>query len=172
MKQILRIASSFVQEQNKYLNMTKNEAAFAEIMEGHPQDESSLIPLLQKAQDEDGYISSFKVEEIADYLRITESEIYGVASFYSQFRFTPPGEHSISVCLGTACHVSGGETLLNTIERDLDVSPGECTSDGKFDLNRVACLGCCALAPVIKVDDEVYSKVNVIKLNDIMGLYE
>jgi len=141
-------------------------------MEEYSADESSLIPLLQGAQDKDGYISSEKVEEIAEYLRMTESQIYGVASFYSQFRFTPPGKHSISVCLGTACHVSGGETLLKTIERDLEVSPGECTADGKFDLNRVACLGCCALAPVVKVDDEIYSNVNVIKLNDILSIYE
>ncbi|HDZ41127.1 MAG TPA: NADH-quinone oxidoreductase subunit NuoE [Bacteroidetes bacterium] len=145
---------------------------FVEIPEEHPPEESSLIPLLQKAQHEDGYISPVKVEEIAQFLKITESQIYGVASFYSQFRFTAPGKHSISVCLGTACHVSGGETLLNTIERNLEVSPGECTPDGKFDLNRVACLGCCALAPVIKVDDEIYSNVNVIKLNDILDLYE
>lgn len=152
--------------------MEHKKSSFVEILDKYNTEESSLIPLLQHAQDEDGYISPEKVEEIAQYLKITESQVYGVASFYSQFRFTPPGRHSISVCLGTACHVSGGETLLNTIERDLGVSPGECTPDGKFDLNRVACLGCCALAPVVKIDDDIYSKVNVIKLNDILGLYE
>ncbi|MEA1885907.1 MAG: NADH-quinone oxidoreductase subunit NuoE [Bacteroidota bacterium] len=152
--------------------MEPKKSSFLGILDKYSAEEGNLIPLLQGAQDEDGYISPGKVEEIAQYLKITESQVYGVASFYSQFRFTPPGRHSISVCLGTACHVSGGETLLNTIERDLEVSPGECTSDGKFDLNRVACLGCCALAPVVKVDDDIYSNVNVIKLNDILGLYE
>jgi NADH-quinone oxidoreductase subunit E len=152
--------------------MEQKKSSFLETLEEYSAEESSLIPLLQDAQDEDGYISSEKVEEIAQYLKITESQVYGVASFYSQFRFTPPGRHSISVCLGTACHVSGGETLLNTIVRDLEVIPGECTADGKFDLNRVACLGCCALAPVVKVDDDIYSNVNVIKLNDILDLYE
>ena len=147
-------------------------SAFDQIFDTLSPEESNLIPLLQKAQDKDGYISSERVEEIADYLKMTENEIFGVASFYSQFRFTPPGEHSISVCLGTACHVSGGEALLNTLERDLELSPGESSPDGKFDLNRVACLGCCALAPVVKVDDEIYSNVNIIKLNDILSLYE
>ncbi|MBN1388155.1 MAG: NADH-quinone oxidoreductase subunit NuoE [Bacteroidales bacterium] len=152
--------------------MKPKKLSFLEILDSYSAEESSLIPLLQDAQDEDGYISPEKVEGIAQHLKITESQVYGVASFYSQFRFTPPGRHSISVCLGTACHVSGGETLLNTFERDLEISPGECTPDGRFDLNRVACLGCCALAPVVKIDDDIYSKVNVIKLNDIIGLYE
>ena len=152
--------------------MKNQESFFAETLIKEPAEEGSLIPLLQKGQEQDGYISADKVGQIADYLSMTESEVYGVASFYSQFRFTPPGEHSISVCLGTACHVSGGEALLDTIGRDMDVSPGESTSDGKFDLNRVACLGCCALAPVVKIDDEIHSKVNIIKLNELLSRYE
>lgn len=152
--------------------MKNQESLFAETLIKEPAEEGSLIPLLQKAQEQDGYISADKVGQIADYLSMTESEVYGVASFYSQFRFTPPGEHSISVCLGTACHVSGGEALLDTIGRDMDVSPGESTADGKFDLNRVACLGCCALAPVVKIDDEIHSKVNIIKLNELLSRYE
>jgi len=155
---------------NNYMKQT--ESSFLELLEKYPPEESNLIPLLQKAQEKDGFISPGKVEEIAEYLKITESEVFGVASFYSQFRFTPPGRHSVSVCLGTACHVNGGETLLKTIERDFEVKPGECTADGRFDLNRVACLGCCAIAPVIKVDNEIYSNMNVIKMNDILGLYE
>lgn len=150
----------------------KTATNLTEILNNYPIEEGSLIPLLQKAQAKYGYISLETVEEIADYLNITESRIYGVASFYSQFRFTEPGKHSISVCLGTACHVSGGATLLETIERDLDVKPGGCTHDKKFDLNRVACLGCCALAPVVKVDNDIHSKVNVIKLNEILDKYE
>jgi len=152
--------------------MEQKELFLNETLENWPVEEGSLIPLLQKAQERDGYISPESVEEIASCLRMTESNVYGVASFYSQFRFTKPGEHSISVCLGTACHVSGGSTLLDTIERELDVRPGECTSDGKFDLNRVACLGCCALAPVVKIDDEIHSKVNVINLKDMWRQYD
>ncbi len=142
------------------------------ILNDYPAEEGSLIPLLQHAQHEEGYISPESVEEIAGYLNITESQVYGVASFYSQFRFNKPGKHSISVCLGTACHVNGGEKLLETTERELEVKPGECTPDGKFDLNRVACLGCCALAPVVKIDNDIHSKVNVINLREIWRLYE
>lgn len=148
------------------------EVTFSEIYQTFPKEEGSLIPLLQSAQTTSGYVSPDAVEIIADYLNITESRVFGVASFYSQFRFTAPGRHSISVCLGTACHVSGGETLLETFERDLDVITGKSTTDKRFDLNRVACLGCCALAPVVKVDHDVYSKVNVIKLKDICSKYE
>jgi NADH-quinone oxidoreductase subunit E len=143
-----------------------------EILKTYPTEEGSLIPLLQKAQAKLGFISLQTVEDIAAYLKITESRVFGVASFYSQFRFTEPGRHSISVCLGTACHVSGGETLLEAFERDLNVKPGQCTPDKKFDLNRVACLGCCALAPVVKVDNDIHSKVNVIKLKEILNRYE
>lgn len=152
--------------------MKIEDSSFLQTLEESPAEGTLLIPLLQKAQEKEGYVSPESVEQIARHLRISESQVYGVASFYSQFRFTPPGKHSICVCLGTACHVSGGETLLDTIERDLEVSPGQCTTDGKFDLERVACLGCCALAPVVKIDDQIYSKVHVIKLNEILGLYE
>ncbi|MCX6258123.1 MAG: NAD(P)H-dependent oxidoreductase subunit E [Bacteroidia bacterium] len=152
--------------------MEVETVTFKENYQTFPKEEGSLIPLLQRAQATDGYISPESVEIISDYLNITESKVFGVASFYSQFRFTAPGRHSISVCLGTACHVSGGATLLETLERELDVSTGHCTSDKRFDLDRVACLGCCALAPVVKVDKDVHSKVNVIKLKDICSNYE
>ena len=122
-----------------------------------PAEEGSLIPLLQEAQAEYGYLKYEVIEKIADYLGLTSSQVYGVASFYSQFRFTEPAKHSICVCLGTACHVSGGETLVEAFERDLNIKPGESTADNKFDLNRVACLGCCALAPVVKIDNDIYS---------------
>ena len=137
-----------------------------------PVEEGSLIPLLQEAQAESGYLKYEVIEIIADYLGLTVSQVFGVASFYSQFRFTEPAKHSISVCLGTACHVSGGETLVEAFERDLNIKPGESTTDNKFDLNRVACLGCCALAPVVKIDNDIYSKVSVIKLKEIWSSYE
>jgi len=142
------------------------------VLKKYSVDSSNLIPLLQDIQNEFGYISLPVVERIADYLKITENKIYGVASFFSQFRFTPRGRHSISACLGTACHVCGGEILLETLERELEVKPGECTADMRFDLNRVACLGCCALAPVLKVDGDIYGNVTVIKLKEILAKYE
>ncbi|MFH1297613.1 MAG: NAD(P)H-dependent oxidoreductase subunit E [Bacteroidota bacterium] len=152
--------------------MKENLTSFTEHMFSFPKEEGSLIPLLQKAQGEYGYISPEIVETVAYYLQLTESQVFGVASFYSQFRFSEPGRHSISVCLGTACHVVGGETLLETCERDLEVKSGECTADMRFDLNRVACLGCCALAPVVKIDDDIHSKVNIVKLKEMWINYE
>ncbi len=143
-----------------------------EILDGIPPEQGSLIPLLQRVQALHGYVSAAAVQRIAEFLRITESQVYGVASFYSQFRFTPPGRHSICVCLGTACHVRGGQVLLEAFERDLEVKPGQSTPDGRFDLNRVACLGCCALAPVVKVDNDIYSTMSVIKLKETLEKYE
>ena len=152
--------------------MELKSASITDILERYPEEEGSLIPLLQKAQEAYGYISDELVEIIAGYLGMTASQVFGVASFYSQFRFTEPARHSICVCLGTACHVSGGETLLEAFERDLNIKPGESTADKKFDLTRVACLGCCALAPVVKINRDIYSKVNVIKLKEMWGSYE
>lgn len=152
--------------------MEITDSTFTEILYSFPKEEGSLIPLLQNAQSTIGYISSEAVELIADYLKITESRVFGVASFYSQFRFTEPARHSIIVCLGTACHVAGGETLLEAFEDELNVKPGHSTSDKRFDLSRVACLGCCALSPVVKMDNDIHSKVNVIKLKEIYGRYE
>jgi len=152
--------------------MELTSASITDILERFPEKEGSLIPLLQKAQEAYGYISDEMVEIIAGYLGLTASQVFGVASFYSQFRFTEPARHSICVCLGTACHVSGGETLLEAFERDLNIKPGESTTDKKFDLTRVACLGCCALAPVVKINRDIYSKVSVIKLKEMWGSYE
>ena len=145
---------------------------FSEVLMEYPQQEGSLIPLLQEAQAKYRYIFPEIVEEIADYIGMTESQVFGVASFYSQFRFTEPAEHTISVCLGTACHVNSGETLLESFERDLELKPGECTSDKKFELERVACLGCCALAPVVKIDNDIYGKLNLVKLKEVIKHYE
>lgn len=152
--------------------MKGNNSTFSKTLDQFPCEEGSLIPLLQKAQEKYGYISGEVVEQIAEYLGFTSSQVFGVASFYSQFRFTEPARHSISVCLGTACHVSGGETLVEAFERDLEVTPGNNTADNKFGLSRVACLGCCALAPVVKIDEDIHSKVNVIKLKELWGRYE
>jgi NADH-quinone oxidoreductase subunit E len=137
-----------------------------------PAEAGSLIPLLQSMQENVGYISSDSVQQIAEYLGLTESEVFGVASFYAQFRFTPPARHCLSVCLGTACHVRGGERLMTALQRELGTVPGTSTSDGRFDLNRVACLGCCALSPVVKIDRDIYSNVTSMKLKRILNEYK
>ncbi|MFH1322040.1 MAG: NADH-quinone oxidoreductase subunit NuoE [Bacteroidota bacterium] len=128
------------------------------------KDRGNLIPILQAIQKEEGYISEKSVIRMSGYLRISKSQIYGVASFYSQFRFNPPGRHSIKICLGTACHVRGGDFLLNTLKSEYGINPGETTEDKRFDLERVACLGCCALAPVVRIDDKINSNVSAVQL--------
>jgi NADH-quinone oxidoreductase subunit E len=130
-----------------------------------------LIPLLQCVQAADGYISTEATTRVARFLRVSENVVFGVASFYTQFRFTAPGRHSVKVCLGTACHVRGGEILSRALERDLDIVAGQTTLDRRFDLQRVACLGCCALAPVVQVGPDIYSQVSVIRLREILGAY-
>ena len=132
---------------------------------GEPAD---LVPVLQKVQATEGFLSAEDLRRISRWLKVSEHEIYGVATFYAQFRFTPPGKHHIKACLGTACHVQGGEQMLDVLERRLDVEPGQTTADGEYDLERVACLGCCALAPVVTIDDKAYSRMSVLKLQRLL----
>ena len=100
------------------------------------------------------------------------TEIFGVSSFYAQFRFTEPGRHSVKVCLGTACHVKGGSTLLDSLENGLGIACGETTEDRRYGLDRVACLGCCALSPVVQIDGKIFSKITVNKLTELLKYYE
>lgn len=137
-----------------------------------PGDVDSLIPILQQVQSLEGYVSPEAISKISSHLRISRSRIFGVASFYSQFRFNPPGRHSIKICLGTACHVQGGDFLLNALQLEIGITPGQTTEDGRFDLERVACLGCCALAPVMMVDEDIHSRMSVIKLRQVLSQYE
>ncbi len=105
---------------------------------------SALIPILQAVQHEHAYLSGGAMEKVAEYLEISPSEVYGVATFYNQFRFHPPGRHQIKVCLGTACHVAGGDIILENFERKLGIRDGETTPDREYSVERVACVGCCA----------------------------
>jgi NADH-quinone oxidoreductase subunit E len=140
-------------------------AAIVKDFEGEPAD---LIPVLQRVQAICGYLSPETIRLISRWLKISENDIYGVATFFAQFRFTKPGEHPIKVCLGTACHVNGGEQILGVLERRLDIQPGGTTDDGKYQLERVACLGCCALAPVVSIDDKIYGQTSVLKIQEML----
>jgi len=142
------------------------------ILDEFSPGKENLIPILQKIQSNDGFISPESIKVVSRKLRISENEIHGVATFYAQFRFTPPGDRSIYVCMGTACHVRGGEQILNSLEHRLGIKAGETTADKKYDLTRVACLGCCALAPVIKMDEKVYSQMSVLKTRRILDEYD
>ncbi len=116
------------------------------------KNRSALIPILRMIQDRYSYLSRDAIRLVADHTGISSSEVYGVATFYNRFRFNPPGKHLIKVCLGTACHVKGGDIILENFERKLGIKCGETTPDREYTIERVACVGCCAMAPVAIVD--------------------
>ncbi len=134
-------------------------------------EKGSLIPILQKVQEKFGYLPEEAISEIAKFSRMSESEVFGVASFYAQFYFTRRGQHTVKVCLGTACHVRGGEKILDEIKRELDIDSGGTTEDYKFSLERVACFGSCALAPVLVIDKDVYGRMTVAKSKETVNKY-
>ncbi len=131
----------------------------------------SLIPILQAVQEQQGYLSRETVVRIGEHLHLPTSKIYGVATFYNQFRFQPQGRFHIQVCRGTACHVKGSAAVLAAIQRHLRVDPGQTTSDGLFSLEVVACIGACGLAPVISVDGEFHAGVTTKKVEKILDSY-
>lgn len=131
----------------------------------------ALIPILQKVQEELGYLSGEAISEVANFLALSESEIYGVASFYAQFRFERQGEHLVRSCQGTACYVRGGRPILDTVEQELGIQPGQTTEDYRFSLERVACFGSCALAPVMVIDKTVYGKMTKAKVKKLLDEY-
>jgi len=145
-----------------------SDDGIAELRREFRGERGDLIPVLQRAQDLAGYLRPDIIRAISRWLRISENEIFGVATFYAQFRFTPPGRHHIKVCLGTACHVKGGEQILITARQRLGVDIGGTTADGEYDLDRVACLGCCALAPVVAFDNKIHSQMSVLKVQRIL----
>ncbi|MCG6895281.1 MAG: NADH-quinone oxidoreductase subunit NuoE [Desulfobacteraceae bacterium] len=140
--------------------LTPEESAILEELRqsirGDDSQRSRLIPILQKVQERLGYLPPEAVKMVADHLAVPLSEVYSVATFYNQFRFHPPGKYPIKVCMGTACHVRGGEIILENFERKLEIKEGETTEDREFSIERVACVGCCALAPVALVGETVH----------------
>ena len=139
---------------------------------GREVGRDKLIPALAAAQKEHGYLPEYVLAEIARSMGMSRSQVYGVATFYAQFRFNPPAEHTLKVCLGTACHVRGGEGILEVLKKRYKVSPGEVTSDGKLALERVACLGCCALAPVVVLNDKIHGKMTPESVRDLVDELE
>ncbi len=128
----------------------------------------SLIPLLQAAQDVLGYISNGAFQYLSTNTGYPVSDLYGVATFYSQFRLTKSGKHIIKVCHGTACHVQNASSITDKLKEILNIENGETTEDGLFTLETVACLGCCSLAPVMMIDDETYGKLDEKKVKKII----
>jgi NADH-quinone oxidoreductase subunit E len=127
-----------------------------------------LIPVLQKLQDVLGYLPHKAIMGAAEYLGIAPVDVYGVATFYNRFRLNPPGKHSVKVCLGTACHMKGGDITLEAWQRRLNIGVRQTTADGEFDLDTVACVGCCHMAPVTVVDGNAAGQVEPTKVDGIL----
>lgn len=131
----------------------------------------ALIPLLQSAQDSYGYIPEKAIHYISEVVNIPAAEIYGVITFYSQFRLKPLGKNVIRICEGTACHVNGAKNILKVLQNELAIGVGETTEDGLFTLQSVACLGCCSLAPVIMINDETFGNLDSDKTKNVIKKY-
>ncbi len=143
-----------------------------QILNRFSRKRGNLIPILQKVQAELGYLPREAMLEIARFLDTPEIDVYGVATFYNQFRLNPPGKHSIRVCLGTACHMKGGYIALDAWKRRLEIDRGQTTPDQEFDLDTVACVGCCVMAPVTVVDDKPEGKVEPTRVDGILLSFE
>lgn len=131
----------------------------------------SLIPVLQEIQESEGFLSKESVIKIGSRLNLPASKIYGVATFYNQFRFSPNGKNHIQVCRGTACHVRGSSKVLESLQRELSIIPGQTTRDGEFSLEVVACIGACGLAPVIAINKDFHAGVAPEKVKSIINSY-
>jgi len=148
--------------------MSSEQPSLETILGHYNQDRENLIPLLQEVQEQFQYLSPETVTAVANHLDLSENDVYGVATFYAQFRFVPPGLHHIRVCEGTACHVRGSDRILESISRSTGIAPGQTSADGQFSLERVACFGSCALAPVVVVDDKVYGRMTAPKTQKLI----
>lgn len=145
--------------------------AFARMLWRHGGEPGMLIPLLQAAQDSYGYVPPLAIEQIVEATGVPAGEVYGVITFYKQFRLRPPGKHILRVCKGTACHVLGAESIARTVEEELGIVRDETSGDGLFTFLEVACLGCCSLAPVVMIDEQAYGSLTPRKLRTILRRY-
>ena len=160
--------STVSQAQCECLDLTKLEPVF-----DHYKDIAvgALIPVLQGAQDVYGYLPVPVLEAIADRLHVPISRVYGVVTFYAQFRLEPRGKHIVRSCQGTACHVRGGARILNALKENLDVTPGHTTADLQFSLETVACIGACGLAPVMMIDNDAHGRLKPSSVSGILDKY-
>ncbi|MCK8827231.1 NADH-quinone oxidoreductase subunit NuoE [Natroniella acetigena] len=142
------------------------------ILDGYEGKEKDLIPILQESQEEYGYLAEEVLKEIASNLDLSFGQVYGVVTFYSQFHLEPRGENVIRICMGTACHVKGGDKILDKLKEELEIDDGETTDDLKFTLEAVACIGACGLAPVIMINDNTHGRLVPKDIPEILTQYE
>lgn len=151
--------------------MEVNLADTKKIIQRYRNQKGVLIPILQDIQEAYGYVPKESIDLLSRELSIYPVEIYGVLTFYTQFRLTPQGKHIIKTCQGTACHVMGGKDLLDYLMEKFKVGEGQTTSDGMFTLERVACLGCCGMAPVVMVDNDFYGRCTIQEAETLLDKY-
>lgn len=154
-----------------FLGTKEQEAKLMEIIANLKGTQGCLMPILQQAQDVYGYLPIEVQRIISEQLNISMEEIYGVVTFYTQFSLNPKGKYKVSVCLGTACYVKQSAKVAERVKQNLKIEDGECTSDGKFSFEATRCLGCCGLAPVMTVNDDVYGKVDPADVDKIIAKY-
>ncbi len=146
-----------------------DKSSIDEVLKVYPARRDSLVRLLQAMQSKFGYLSEEVMLAVADYLNLSPSSVYSVATFYAQFKFKPAGRHCIKVCYGTACHVKGAGKVLTELERKLGIKKGETTPDREYTLETEACFGSCALAPLVMIDSEFYGRVTPDSAPDLIG---
>jgi NADH-quinone oxidoreductase subunit E len=145
------------------------EEQLSEILSTYSGNESELIPILQRVQQVFGYVPELAIKEIAKFLHLPEVTVFGVATFYAQFKLVPTGRNIVRVCRGTACHVRGGARILREVEKQLGIKPGESTPDLEYALETVACIGACALAPTMVVNSNTYGQMTTKKVSEILN---
>ncbi len=135
-------------------------------------NKESLISILQGIQKEYGYLSFESLNYVSEKLDISLEEVYSIATFYNEFKLTPKGKYEINICLGTVCYVKGANEILEEVTKVLGIKDKECTKDGKFSLDTTRCLGCCSMAPVLKINDDIYGFVKKSEVKDIISKYK
>jgi len=140
-----------------------------DILSQYDGEGGDLIPILQEAQERFGYLPGEVMQWIAKFLRLPESNVFGVATFYAQFKFTPTGKRIVKVCRGTACHVRRGARILSEVEKQLGIKPGETTDDLEYSLETVACIGACALAPTMVIGKETHGQMTTKKVGELFS---
>jgi NADH:ubiquinone oxidoreductase subunit E len=144
------------------------ETFFEEILASYRGDRGELVPILQEVQDNLGYLPEKAMLDIAKFIGVPESHVYSVASFYAQFRLLPLGKKRVTICRGTACHIRGAPQILRKIEGIIGIKEGETSDDLEYTLESVACIGCCALAPCVKINTDVHGEMTTEKIKDIL----
>lgn len=154
-----------------FVSTAEQDERLRRVIEKYKDAEGALIPVLHEAQEIYGYLPKEVQQRISEGLDIPMSEIYGVVTFYTQFSIYPKGQYQVAVCLGTACYVKGSGDIIDKIKQKLGIDVGQCTDDGKFSLDATRCIGACGLAPVLTVNDEVYGRLTVDDVDEILAKY-